>query len=155
MDPALSQTAGLLAAAVVMAFFFAKVEIHIEGPHGWATSLPTWRIERHRLLDWFFGGRAMTGYHAWMLPFMALAFHFPAVATWSWSWALEARMLAAMFVFWIVEDLLWFVLNPAWGLRRFTPREATWHKRWLLGAPVDYWVFALLAAGLLWWAAAS
>lgn len=148
MDP----TVGLLIATAVMAFLFAKVEIHIEGPHGWATSLPTWRIERHWLLDVFFGGRALTGYHAWMLPFMAAAFHFPAVAAWTWSWALEARVVAAMLVFWILEDWLWFLLNPAWGWRRFRRGEATWHRHWLLGLPVDYWVFSAVAAGLLWYA---
>jgi hypothetical protein len=46
------------------AFFFANVEIQIEGAHGWAASLPTWRIEKHQLLDIFCGGRPMTGYHA-------------------------------------------------------------------------------------------
>ncbi len=45
----------------LMAFFFAEVEIQIEGGAGWATSLPTWRIEQHWLLDIFWGGRAMTG----------------------------------------------------------------------------------------------
>ena len=39
----------------LMAFFFAEVEIQIEGDAGWATSLPTWRIEQHWLLDIFWG----------------------------------------------------------------------------------------------------
>jgi len=50
----------------LMAFFFAKVEIQIEGAAGWASALPTWRIESHWLLDIFWGGRPMTGYHAWV-----------------------------------------------------------------------------------------
>ena len=36
---------------LLMAIFFAEVEIQIEGGAGWATSLPTWRIEKHWLLD--------------------------------------------------------------------------------------------------------
>ena len=34
------------------------------------------------------------------------------------------------------------------GRRRFRRELVTWHKRWLLGAPVDYWVFAGVAATL-------
>ena len=34
----------------VAALIFAKLEIEIEGPHGWAEKLPTWRIEHHFLL---------------------------------------------------------------------------------------------------------
>lgn len=66
-----------LAWVVLLAFFLAQVEIQIEGSAGWAAGLPTWRIEDHWMLDLFWGGRAMTGYHAWMFPFIALFFHFP------------------------------------------------------------------------------
>ena len=52
----------------LLGFFFAKLEIAIEGDAGWAENLPTWRIEGHWLLDIFWGGRVMTGYHAWAFP---------------------------------------------------------------------------------------
>jgi hypothetical protein len=55
---------------IVAAFLFAKIEIEIEGQHGWAENLPTWRIEDHFLLDWFFGGRSLTGYHTWTFVFV-------------------------------------------------------------------------------------
>ena len=48
---------------LIAAFVFAKLEIEVEGPHGWAEKLPTWRIEHHFLLDWLFGGRPLTSYH--------------------------------------------------------------------------------------------
>ena len=38
---------------VLLAYFFAQAEIHIEGDAGWAANLPTWRIEEHWLLDIF------------------------------------------------------------------------------------------------------
>lgn len=31
------------------------------------------------LLDLFWSGKPMTGYHAWVFPFVALFFHLPAV----------------------------------------------------------------------------
>ena len=66
-----------LAWVLLLGRFFAQTEIQIEGPAGWAANLPTWRVEQHWLLDIFWGGRAMTGYHAWVFPFIALFFHCP------------------------------------------------------------------------------
>lgn len=145
----------MLAAILVLAFCFAYVEIHVEGDAGWAANLPTWRIEKHWLLDFFFGGRPLTGYHAWALTFMLLVFHFPAVLTLDWSWVLEARVMSAFTLFWIVEDFLWFLLNPAWGWKRFNADEVRWHKHWLFGLPTDYWAFALVALLLGWWSFAA
>ena len=65
----------LLGWVILISYFFAKVEIHIEGRHGWAAQLPTWRIEKHWLLDVFWGGRPLTGYHAWVFPFILLFSH--------------------------------------------------------------------------------
>jgi hypothetical protein len=141
----------LLAGVVAAAACFAQVEIQIEGAHGWAAQLPTWRVESHPLLDLFWGGRPMTGYHAWVFGFMALVFHLGLALVGRWSWRLEARVLGSVMLFWIVEDLLWFVFNPAFGWAGLNPVQAPWHKRWLLGLPQDYWVFTLVAGALLWW----
>lgn len=135
---------------LLLAAFFANVEIQIEGAHGWAASLPTWHVAPNLLLDIFWGGREMTGYHAWLFPFMALAFHFPLVAGGHWSWRAEARTLGCLALFWLAEDFLWFVFNPAYGLAHFGPRWVSWHPHWWAGLPVDYWVFSLVAALLLW-----
>lgn len=137
---------------VVLAFFFAHAEIHIEGDAGWAANLPTWRIEKHWLLDILWGGRAMTGYHAWVFSFIALFFHFPLFFMAQWSWLLEARVIASLMLFWIMEDFLWFILNPAFGWKRFHPEQVGWHKHWACGAPVDYWLFSAISAALFWYA---
>ncbi|WP_394777346.1 hypothetical protein [Undibacterium sp.] len=139
-----------LAWVILLGLFFAQTEIQIEGGSGWATSLPTWRIEKHWLLDMFWGGRAMTGYHAWVFPFIAMFFHFPMFFLHQWSWKLQARALACIMLFWITEDFLWFVMNPAFGLARFNPVDANWHKHWIFHAPTDYWIFAVIAALLFW-----
>ena len=140
----------LILTVSVLGLFFAHVEIQIEGPHGWATSLPTWRIEHHWLLDIFWGGRPMTGYHAWVFPFIALMFHFALLFRWEWSWRLEARIIACIMLFWISEDFLWFVFNPAYGLDRFDPQHIPWHIHWFWFAPTDYWV-SLGSTVLLFW----
>jgi hypothetical protein len=143
--------AATLGYVVLLAFFFAHTEIQIEGAGGWAAHLPTWRIERHWLLDVFWGGRPLTGYHAWVFSCMALVFHFPVVLLQRWSVRIELRILGALAVFWIVEDWLWFVMNPAYGLQRFVPELVPWHKHWLGPAPTDYWVFGCAGLALLIW----
>jgi hypothetical protein len=141
----------LLFWVLLLGVFFAKTEIQIEGANGWATALPTWRIEKHLLLDIFWGGRAMTGYHAWVFSFMFLAFHLPQAVLGHFSWRMEARCIASLMFFWIAEDFLWFVLNPAFGLGRFSPEHILWHKHWLLGVPSDYLTYMLLGGLLLVW----
>lgn len=142
------RTLALVAWVVLLGFFFANVEIQIEGSAGWAANLPTWRIERHWLLDLFWGGRPMTGYHAWVFPFIALFFHLPAVFNGQWSWRIEARIIACIMLFWLVEDFLWFVLNPAYGITKFTPAYVPWHIHWIAFAPTDYWTMSAAALAL-------
>lgn len=132
---------------LLLSFFFAKVEVQIEGAAGWAANLPTWRVEHHWLLDLFWGGRPMTGYHAWVFPCMALFFHFPLALDAQWSWRTEARIIGCIMLFWVSEDFLWFALNPAFGLGHFAPQWVPWHKHWWGPAPTDYWVY--LAVSLL------
>ena len=41
---------------------------------------------------------------------------------------------------------LWFVLNPEFGWARFDAEHGSWHRHWVWGAPVDYWVGGAVAA---------
>ena len=142
----------LLAWIALAAALFAQVEIQIEGPHGWAASLPTWRVTDAPPFNALFGGRAITGYHVFVFSFMFCIFHLPLAVAGRFSWRLEARLIGGLMLFWIIEDFLWFVMNPAFGLAKLTPRQVPWHPHWLLGLPADYLVFTL-AAAVLWWSA--
>lgn len=134
---------------VIAAALFAKLEIEIEGPHGWAEKLPTWRVEHHFLLDWLFGSRPLTGYHVWTFVFVLFLFHLPFFWTGAWAPRAELNIVGGYLLFWLVEDMLWFVLNPHFGWKKFTKDNVWWHKRWLLGVPIDYWVAGALAIVLL------
>jgi hypothetical protein len=127
------------------AFVFAKLEIAIEGSEGWAAKLPTWRVQ-NRWTKLFFSSRPLTGYHFWMHAFIVLMVHLPfGLKLIAWSWPLELRIAAFVTLFLIVEDFLWFVLNPAYGLRKFTRQHVWWHApTWWWIMPRDYWVFAPL-----------
>ncbi len=147
----LARVMALLAWVFILALLFAQAEIQIEGARGWAAGLPTWRMADAPVLRAFFGGREITGYHVFIFSFMAAVFHLPLFLTLRWSWRLEARVLGGLSLFWLAEDVLWFVLNPAYGLARLTPTHVPWHPHWLLGLPVDYFVFPLVATLLLGW----
>lgn len=127
---------GLLAAAACVAL----LEIQIEGPHGWAQRLPTWRLQS-RLWTRLFPGRPLTGYHLYLLLFIMLVAHLPFAFGMPWTWYREARAVAFVLLFWVAEDFLWFVLNPHFGLRRFSPEHIAWHRHaWWWLAPRDYWI---------------
>ncbi len=146
----------LLLWVILTAFFFAEVEIQIEGPAGWAAGLPTWRIDNHWLLDIFWGGRPMTGYHAWVFSFMFLVFHLGVfINPRQWSVRTEARIIASLMLFWLAEDFLWFLVNPSYGIHNFSQHKIPWHKHWFLQMPVDYWIFAIAAVLLMWFSYAG
>jgi hypothetical protein len=135
--------------AFVNAAIFALLEIQIEGPQGWAANLPTWRVE-NRWTKIFYGGKTLTGYHFYILLFVLVILHGPfALGLIAFSWPAELRILACMILFWVLEDFLWFVFNPAFGLRRFRKEFIPWHApAWWWIMPRDYWVFTPLAVAL-------
>lgn len=127
---------------VLAAWVFAQLEVQIEGDAGWARDLPTWRIEN----QWtrrFFSSRPLTGYHLYVHLFVLIAVHLPyGLGFAAPSWRAEARILAFLVLFWVLEDFLWFVVNPRFGVRRFRPEHAWWHApTWWWIMPRDYWMF--------------
>jgi len=136
-----------LLASIPLAFVIALWEIQIEGVDGWAAKLPTRRWQN----TWtkiFFGGRPLTGYHLGLTTTLLLLIHFPAMFT-AWSWRVEAAVIGFYLVMITLEDFLWFVFNPAWGIRKFKKSpQLWWHPRWFLGLPDFYW-FAIPLGVLL------
>lgn len=135
----------VIVALVAVAFAGAKAEINIEGKDGWASNLPTCKIHNSitRLL---FGQQPLTGYHLWLLFFILGLVHFPLLLGIPWSLSHELKLLALLCFFWVVEDFLWFVLNPYFGLKKFNRIHVHWHRDWLWLFPKVYYKFLL--AGL-------
>ena len=127
---------------LITSWLFANLEIQIEGGAGWAAKLPTWRIE-NRWTRLFFGKRALTGYHLYAILFVTIVSHAPFfIGMIPITWHAEERILSFNILFWIVEDFLWFVCNPEYGLRRFRKQHIWWHEgNWWWIMPRDYWLF--------------
>jgi hypothetical protein len=131
---------------------FALLEIQVEGAAGWAAGLPTWRRD-NRWTRALLGGRTLTGYHLYCHIFVLTAVHLPfGLGLANWTPSGEARAVAFLILFWILEDFLWFVLNPRYGVRGFTKERAAWHATaWWWIMPREYWIFLPVSAALYLW----
>ena len=126
-----------------MALVLALVEIEVEGAYGWAEKLPTpYRVSGPlaRLFGAVLGGKPLTGYNLLMFASTLLAFHLPFAFGAPWTAARELALLAAWVAWSALWDFLWFLLNPAYGWRRFRRGNVWWHRHWLWRLPLDYWV---------------
>jgi len=144
----------------LFAFLMAAVEIEIEGPYGWAEKLPTpYRVSDPvaRAFGAVLGGKPLTGYNLLMFAATLVAFHLPFAFGTPWSAVAELTVLAAWVAWSALWDFLWFLLNPAYGWRRFRPGAVWWHSRWRWRLPLDYSLaagaslaLALVAQALVW-----
>jgi hypothetical protein len=136
---------------VLCALFFAMLEIQIEGPNGWATQLPTWRME-NRWTRLFWDGKPLTGYHVSLTLFVIALAHMTYVVDFAAPFVrTELRIASFLILLFVLEDWLWFVLNPAYGLRRFKREHVWWHAtNWWWIMPRTYWLFTPLALALYW-----
>lgn len=144
----MSPIANLFLFAIIIAFLVAKLEINIEGKDGWAVNLPTRKI-KNRLTKLVWGEVEITEYHVWFLILMQTFLHFPFLVGVSWTPILELQ-LQAMFLFaTVLEDFLWFAMNPHYGLKKFNKLNAHWHREWLGVMPVFYLKLLLISAFFL------
>lgn len=119
-----------------IAFALAHLEIQIEGEHGWAARLPTWRWQSETVLRW--AGKPVTGYHVFLQLFLLLVIHLPLMYT-GFSLEREAEIISLFFLLAVFWDFLWFVCNPHFGLSRFGQGQVWWFKSWFLGLPTPYY----------------
>jgi len=133
----------------VLALVLAILEIQIEGEHGWAKNLPAWRPHPDSRTARFFSkvmsGRETTGYHLTIFAFVLLIFYFPYASGLELNVANFLATLSLFFLFIVLWDFLWFVLNPHYPLKNFKKEHIWWHKRWILGLPRDYYFSAVLS----------
>ena len=133
---------------LLMALLLACWEIQIEGKDGWASKSPGWRIAK----GWpvrLTGGLPITGYHVFMTLFMIAIVHLPLFFA-SWNSRLESLLIGFYVGMVLIEDFLWFVLNPYYGIRNFKKGKIWWHKQWWGPVPALYWFLFVLAVGLIW-----
>jgi hypothetical protein len=125
---------------VLVAFLYACIEIEIEGKHGWAEKLPTARLTNTKT--------SLTVYHVLFFAAMCSLMHFPYITGFTWSVRNECFTLAMLMAFFLMEDVYWFALNPAYGLSEIP--NAWWHRDSLCcSIPKIYFVLAVLIFAFL------
>lgn len=126
-----------------LALTLAFLEVQIEGQHGWAANLPCWRPHSSRWFARLYAkmmcGKEITGYHIGVFLFSFLVLHLPYVWGLNWSVGTEFQTLSVFFLFVVIWDFLWFVINPHYGIQKFYFGGVPWHKVWFLGWPLDYY----------------
>lgn len=129
----------LFAFCIILAF----LEIQIEGKSGWATNLPTWKPHHthwaQKIYRKFMSGKDLTGYHIGMFALVLFVLHGFYFWHEQWSWQHQLQVIGLFFLVSVIWDFLWFVLNPYFGWKHFTPAKIAWHKSWLGPWPLDYY----------------
>lgn len=138
---------GFLAFMVFLAFILALWEIQIEGKDGWAANLPGWRLEK----GWFvklMGGRPITGYHLFMTLFLIGMVHLPLFFA-PWGWRLEFLLFGFYLGMVLLEDFMWFVFNPNYGIKSFRKGKIWWHRKWWGPVPSFYCILLIIVIVLI------
>ncbi len=104
------------------ATLWAAMEVEIEGPDGgWAKNLPTSK----------FFNTHFTWYHIIMNTIVLLTMYRSFY---------KNTIMSKLFyttAWFFVEDYLWFMINPGFGIKKYTKQDIWWHgkQNWILGQP--------------------
>lgn len=132
---------------IILAFFHSLQETQIEGKNGWSRHLPTFRI--NIFLTKLLIGKDISGYHIFMLIMWFVIFHGIFLFQ-SWTLKTEYMIMGFFSCYWVIEDFLFFIVNPHYGIKSFRPNKIDWHRRWVFNIiPVSYVWGIILGVTLL------
>lgn len=113
---------------LVFAFFYVMFifvaiafwEAYVEGPHGWAKKQCGWAIDL-----WI---RKLTAYHFWAWIIMIPLFLLLPLVIFGFNKSVFWFLVGSYFIGTVVEDFMWFVINPKFSLMNFNSKKVEWHK---------------------------
>lgn len=145
----------------LFALVFATFCVNAEGEAGWAGNLPAWRPNPNlwwvKILSFIpLMGREVNGFDLFVITFFIMAFLFIPFWGWTHGKALGLRDWAELICFFaifaVIEDFLWFVINPHYGLEKFSAQFIPWHPNWIGPLPTDYYLGIAASIGFGIWA---
>ncbi|RJO59703.1 hypothetical protein C4546_01300 [Candidatus Parcubacteria bacterium] len=132
------------AAMIAMAFW----EAYVEGRNAWAKGKLGWQIK--------LGNYVLTGYHFFIFAVMwPLMLTLPLVI-YGWDTELFGILVSAYFSGLVIEDFMWYVVNPAVKFSELNTDFANYYPRLKIGKvriPIFYFVgigMAVVSWLLLW-----
>ena len=111
-----------------VSIIYSLMEIEMEGPNGWCTHMPTAR----NILATF------TFYHLLMMAFIILVFFqlFHRKDIW--------MIIMYTTLFFFIEDVMWFMFNPYYTIKKYSKENIHWHTRWIFGQPIENYICYLV-----------
>jgi hypothetical protein len=111
----------VFAGFIAMSFW----EAYIEGSNAWAANQVGWK---KRITKKF----TLTGYHFWLNLMLIL---FISLPLWVSGWDLElfGILISAGALGLMLEDFMWFVVNPRFPLKHFDSRHVHWYPWFKIG----------------------
>ena len=110
-------------------------EAYMEGDTGWKWNPKWWRINLP-------SGYTYTAYHIWAFwIFAPLVFIVLPLVAAGFSLRLFWLLLSAYLFGSILEDFMWFVVNPSYPFAKWNPRDTKWYPWITLGRfslPMSY-----------------
>ena len=132
----------------VYGFLWALTMVNAEGLVGWGGVSPAWKLDTRRwysFLFWPFAqGRPVNFLPVSAIMTFTVSFLLPVI--WNINKNIPftlinfGELVSYFIIFAILEDFIWFLINPYYGLRKFNKQIVTWHPRWLGFLPTDYWI---------------
>lgn len=114
---------------LLSSFVYSLIEIELEGKDGWMTKIPTANIV-------YFGGKYLTLYHVYMIFMIIIGVCFQNRMEFTINSFLHSA--SYVFLFLLLEDILWFVFNPYFTIKRYRKGIVWWHSSqpWIFGMPL-------------------
>ena len=119
-------------------------ESYVEGYNAWASGKLGWKVRIN-----FLKKEPITAYHLFLYGVTIPLFMLLPLIIFGFNMRLFWLLVANYFLGIVIEDFLWFVVNPVWGgLKNFNSSKAHWHRFIKIGnteIPDFYILFLLLA----------
>ena len=121
-------------------------EAYMEGRSAWAKDSIGWRINITKNIS-------LTGYHFFLFWVMIPLFMTLPLVIGGWNLRLLGILISAYFSGLVIEDFMWFVVNPVVSIKEWGPKFVDYYP-WIgfgiFKIPV-YYLLDILIALLSWW----
>lgn len=120
-------------------------EAYVEGRNPWDQRKLGWKLKLGN-------NYTLPAYHFWLFVVMWPAMLMLPMVITGWNWRLAGILTSAYLSGAVLEDFLWYVVNPEVKLSEFGPKFVTYHpwaKIGKLDLPISYVV--LLGVSILVW----
>ena len=98
-------------------------EAYVEGRNAWDKNKYGWKIN----FKTGFLSRPLTAYHFWCWLIMIPMFLMLPLVIYGWNRHLFWLLVSCWFLGAVLEDFLWFVVNPEVSIKEFNEKDCKWH----------------------------